>query len=170
MPVSPSPSVSPSASPSIPVGEDVVYSDILDTVKDEIGDLNLMVGLNIQVQKVPTDQPKERLILPAILISVINQEQILLAYNSCDDIVYPVVVYIVDRARNDVTSTNLDVLLYWRQTIRAHFHYKSFPVDLSTVSKSVVVSDRVIYPETFTRKDLYVSGLILNFYSRELRS
>lgn len=173
------------------------FSEILNAVATTIEDIGIQSYLTpaqilagetsepvpISIQKVLTDKPLDDLVLPHILVSVDGEERYTgTGTNERDDIVYPVVVWMLDRARQDYGPDGWDNYLEWRDAIRAVFHHRRLygttdPMNPTTANQyllenvwNVVVEPKaVVLPQSFRVDDLYASGLKILVTSREPR-
>jgi len=119
----------------------------------------------VYLQSAPT---AKNIMYPCVLIaSEDEQEGFEGGTNLRDDIVYPLRVFIVDRA--DITYEKmLPTYLQWRETIMSAFRFGRLG-QVPTVWKCVPQPLLVINEGVLEKYQNVVSGMVLRFYSREAR-
>jgi hypothetical protein len=105
--------------------------------------------------------------LPNIRISPIGKEGQVGYLNNRDDIEYPCLVAIVDRANQDQV-TNLPRNLLWRQKIFRAFRNQPL-LGVPEIINTHVDPDYVINPEQFNLRNLWYSAILFKPVSREVR-
>lgn len=146
--------------------------DILTAVRADLQALNLpgLSAANIVVQKVPGDRVQDlpSVPLPCLLVAPHGSESAdpLAGTNLRDDIVYPIRVTILAADGTD-QQFGFQQYLGWRETIRRSFHNQRLTANLCfTVQvQPLAIVDR----SAWTERGLFVSGLVLNCFSREPR-
>jgi hypothetical protein len=149
-------------------GSEAVLYQCLDAVRSRIQGLSLAGVQNDQVVigKVPDDKNRS---FPSILITPFQSESLNAAdgTNSRDDLGYPVLVAIL-AADNQDQQANLDTYLVWREKIRQAFHNQRLP-GVSEIITTAVEPRNIVEPAAWFERNLFVSGLLLRFLSREPR-
>lgn len=152
-----------------------VLYDILGAVQTAIRGLSLtgMSSGNVVLLKIATNHLKDFPSgqFPAIVVAPANNavEKILPGTNRRNDIVYPIVVVMLDNDKQS-QSSNFDRNLTWRQKI-----IRQFNSNISAFTGVTTVFDSQVQPLAIVDgpswvKDNWVSGLILNVSSRESRT
>ena len=110
--------------------------------------------------------------MPRIIVTHSNLTETLdpvAGTNASDDVVYPVSVYMLDRANQDQeAASGGDKWLYWRQLIARAFHNTRLS-GISECFKCVVVPMR-IHDQGAWGANLWLSGLTINVHCRVARS
>lgn len=149
-----------------------VLFDILTAVRIDIQALNLpgLSAANVVMQKVSGDRAQDlpSVPLPCILIAPNSCETTdpLAGTNLRDDVVYPIRITILAADGGD-QQFGFQQYLGWRETIRRSFHNQRLTSSLCfTVQvQPLPIVDR----SAWSQRGLFVSGLVLNCFSRESR-
>lgn len=97
---------------------------ILEAVQSRIIALNLdEVGANVLIRKIPTERGNDDSTYgyPVIMVSPMGTEQLRGGTNVRDDVGYPVMISVLAKNNQDLTETNLNKYLLWRERISAAF-------------------------------------------------
>ena len=150
-----------------------VYYDCLVAVQTTIRALGLtgVASASIVVKKLPLDRVKKNdaLSYPIVLITPVR-EQIspTEGSNLQDDYVYSVLVTILDDDNQEKTlAANLPAYLLWRQQIEHAFQRQRLASLTTVYTATVEPADAVSLPAW--ARNLYMTALLLRFYSRETR-
>lgn len=164
-----------------------IYHAILEKVQSDLRSLDLaeIADDNIQVIKVLNERETIMPGLPGILIHPVGQELMPSQFGTVgfDYIGYPVAVVMLDIDRQDtgsgipedaVTGTQdqdfrLDSKLTWRDRIRKKFHHQRLSIDISgaDIYTCQMEPNPVVQANTWLETNLWVSAVVLRFFSRE---
>ena len=114
------------------------YYQILIAIRQRIADLGLtdIPVTQLYLRRVPTDRSVD---LPAVIISPLGTETLLIGTNASEDTGYPVLVTTVqgvtklptalasEENTRDLTLEVQELELTWRETIRFAFHNQRLP-------------------------------------------
>lgn len=169
---------------------DSTYYAILSAVKDGIVDIALPAINPNDIQLIKVENFRETVLpgLPGVLILPLGQETMPIQGGSVgrDYIGYPVAVVMLDSDRQDtgsgepteaMTGTQdqehrYDIKLYWRQQIRKKFINQRLAVPSPSVSDVFtchVEPQAVVEAADWLEDNIWVSTLVLRFFSRETR-
>lgn len=148
---------------------DCLYYKCLTTTQTEIRNLNLsgVASSSVHILSAADDQPSSiagpdrKIAYPFILIVPYGSESLEGEESQTDDIVYPVLVGMIDNV-NQNQSTNLARNLYWRQRLISKFHYNTFS-SINSQNESTVRPLTAVDPAAFRDKNRWVSGLLINY-------
>lgn len=105
-------------------GSDSIHFLLLQAIQARIIAVNLAdVGSNVLIRKIPTERghDSETYPYPAVIVSPLGTEQLPGGTNVRDDIGYPVLVSILAKNNQDLSETNLNKFLLWRELIAKAF-------------------------------------------------
>jgi hypothetical protein len=145
-----------------------LHYQCLTTTQDEIRGLDLtgIVDDDVRVLSVPTTRSADvatsgrKVKYPCIFLAPFGTEELPEAETSTNDLVFPVLVVILDAANQEQTK-NLDRWLQWRQDIFDHFHENAFAA-ISGSHRSTVQPLAIIDSQKWRDDNLFVSGLVIN--------
>jgi len=104
--------------------EESTHYQILEAVQSRIIAVNLdEVGANVLIRKIPTERGNDdsTYSYPVIMVSPMGTEQLRGGTNLRDDVGYPVLISILAKNNQDLTETNLNKFLLWRERLSAAF-------------------------------------------------
>ena len=155
------------------------YYQILIAIRQRIADLGLtdIPVTQLYLRRVPTDRSVD---LPAVIISPLGTETLLIGTNASEDTGYPVLVTTVqgvtklptalasEENTRDLTLEVQELELTWRETIRFAFHNQRLP-GVALVYRCLVEPQPVLDLPLFRDQGLVVSGLVIRCHTREQR-
>ena len=147
-----------------------IYQQILEAVVTKLKALPLggIAEDSIILRKIPTNREFDRglLTLPGIIVSPWRGESETGGTNLRDDVVYPVIVDLVQKSNED-QEENLPRFLLWRERILKAFRHQR----LSGVDEVMTCSVEVlsVFNTSVFAKGYDHSAIVLKFTSRELR-
>jgi len=155
------------------------YYQILIAIRQRIADLGLtdIPVTQLYLRRVPTDRSVD---LPAVIISPLGTETLLIGTNASEDTGYPVLVTTVqgvtklptalasEENTRDLTLEVQELELTWRETIRFAFHNQRLP-GVALVYRCLVEPQPVLDLPLFRDQGLVVSGLVVRCHTREQR-
>ena len=155
------------------------YYQILIAIRQRIADLGLtdIPVTQLYLRRVPTDRSVD---LPAVIISPLGTETLLIGTNASEDTGYPVLVTTVqgvtklptalasEENTRDLTLEVQELELTWRETIRFAFHNQRLP-GVALVYRCLVEPQPVLDIPLFRDQGLVVSGLVVRCHTREQR-
>lgn len=158
---------------------DSTYYRILVAVRQRIMDLGLtdIPVTQHYLRRMPTDRS---VTLPAVIISPLGTETLLVGTNASEDTGYPVLVTTVqgvsklptalatEENARDQTLEVQELELAWRETIRFAFHNQRLP-GVALVYRCLVEPQPVLDIALFRDQDLVVSALLIRCHTREQR-
>lgn len=160
-----------------------ILEDVLQAVKTGVTGLTLsgLSSSNVFVLSVatarPRDLPKIDPPAPFVMIAPFGGETIDpgAGTNLRDDIVYPVLIAILDpngQANGQTQgAADRDQVAGWRQQIRRLFHNKITAFSgIASVFNSVVQPQAIVDPPMWIERSMFVSGLVVRVSSREART
>lgn len=149
-------------------GDQAIHYTCLVAAQSKIQSLALsgISNANVVIRKLNSDHG---LTLPGIVLSPLGAEQqgLRLGTNIQDDVTYPIVLSILEAENRDMSSTNLNTRLLWRERINQAF--RSQRLSTATTVYIVDVQPGPIVSPSDLWKNIYHSGLILRCTSREGR-
>jgi hypothetical protein len=104
--------------------DESTHYQILEAVQSRIIAVNLdEVGANVLIRKIPTERGNDdsTYAYPVIMVSPMGTEQLRGGTNRRDDVGYPVLVSILAKNNQDLSETNLNKFLLWRERLSAAF-------------------------------------------------
>ncbi|WP_013626600.1 hypothetical protein [Rubinisphaera brasiliensis] len=131
-------------------------------------DLTGIADSSVRILSVPTNRKADladadrQITYPCVLIAPYGSETIGGPEAQTDDITYPVMVALIDQA-NQAQTTNLARNLYWRERLIDKFQYNAFGDAIAGNNQTTVQPLAVVDPAQFIEKDLWVSGLLVNY-------
>lgn len=148
-----------------------VFGQVLDAVRDAIVALALdgIPDDRIVLLSVPRPTDQAFTTLPVIAIAPLGAETIAFATNLQDDYIYPVLVAIVDDAKNrPLDETALDGRLVWRDSIAKEFHNTRMSVVTGIVTQ--VVQPLPAVDPGWWGQGYFVSAMIVRITVRKGRT
>lgn len=109
---------------AVTTGTDSIHFLLLQAIQARIIAVNLTeVGSNVLIRKIPTERGHDSstYTYPAVIVSPMGSEQLGGGTNARDDIGYPVLVSILAKNNQDLSETNLNKFLLWRELISKAF-------------------------------------------------
>lgn len=144
------------------------YDSILTAVAATIRSLSLtgVDDVNVIEQMVPSfwEDVSE---FPTILVTPIDKETIPGVMNNTDDIGYPVLVAMVDKGNQDVTTATRLKRLKWRGRIMRAFRFQRLS-GVPEVMTCIPEPGLVVAPEPW-QKNYWFSAIVFRFLTREPR-
>ena len=153
---------------------DSLQVQIEDAVVTTLRALSLsgVASENIARQLVPLDRDPAPTALPAIRVGPGGSEKLDPKHgtNLADDIGYPVLVVLLDRANQDLTAATYgDQWLRWREQVVQAFHHKRLS-GVSAVFECVVEPREIVTPSAWLQQNLFASGLVVWCRARRSRA
>jgi hypothetical protein len=138
--------------------EESTHYQILEAVQSRIIAVNLdEVGANVLIRKIPSERGNDdsTYSYPVVMVSPMGTEQLRGGTNLRDDVGYPVLVSILARNNQDLTETNLNKFLLWRERLSAAFRgdqqlqLTSLQVHKTSVEAGPVLSPTAVWNNQF---------------------
>lgn len=138
--------------------EESTHYQILEAVQSRIIAVNLdEVGANVLIRKIPTERGNDdsTYSYPVIMVSPMGTEQLRGGTNMRDDVGYPVLISILAKNNQDLTDTNLNKFLLWRERLSSAFRgdqqlqLTSLQVHKTNVEAGPVLSPTAVWNNQF---------------------
>lgn len=145
-----------------------IWEQCLDALKTGIQGLSLSGLPSVNVSKVWWPELSANLsnAMPGVQIAPVGSEEYVNQVTTQDDLDYPCVVVIVDKA-NKQSQANLSRVLLWRQSISRAFRYRPNAL-IQGCYTCDIAPDLVLNPDAY-RDNLIISVILFKFRVREPR-
>lgn len=143
---------------------------ILGDIAQRVRDLELEgIGDRVVVMTLADDEKPELSKLPAIALSPYGSETLERATNATDDIGFPSLLVILDKADQVQTLPELDRRLFWREQCFDHFQANRFSAPNGLAYHTTIEPQPIIDAGAWFGRNVYAGGFTIRAHYRNVR-